>query len=138
MRAIGVAERALEALCRRAKSRRVFGQLLAQKGPTEQAIALSRMELEQARLLTLKAARLMDTRGNKLAAQEIAMIKVAAPRMALNVLDRAMQVHGGAGVSEDTSLARAYAMLRTLRLADGPDEVHLRTIARVELAKSKL
>jgi len=138
MRAIGVAERALEALCRRAKSRRVFGQLLAQKGPTEQAIALSRMELEQARLLTLKAARLMDTRGNKLAAQEIAMIKVAAPRMALNVLDRALQAHGGAGVSQDTPLAEMWAHLRTLRLADGPDEVHLRTIARVELAKSKL
>jgi len=138
MRAIGLAEAALAALCLRSKTRVVFGQLLAQKGPTEQAIAESRMALEQARLLTLKAAHVMDTLGNKAAMQDIAMIKVAAPRMALAVVDRAIQAHGGAGVCQDHKLAEAYAALRTLRLADGPDEVHLRTIARWELAKSKL
>ena len=138
MRAIGLAEKALEALCLRAKSRRAFGALLAQHGTTELAIADSRMEVEQARLLTLKAAHAMDTLGNKVAMQDIAMIKVAAPRMALRVLDRAIQVHGGAGVCEDHDLAKAYAAVRTLRLADGPDEVHCRTIARWELAKSKL
>lgn len=138
MRSIGVAERALAALCARAKTRRAFGQLLARHGATEQAIAWSRVELEQVRLLTLKAAYMMDTLGNRAAMQEIAMIKVAAPRMALAVLDRAIQVHGGAGVCQDHVLAHAWASLRTLRLADGPDEVHCRTIARWELMKSKL
>ena len=138
MRAIGLAERALEALCVRAKSRRAFGKLLAQQGATELAIADSRIELEQCRLLTLKAAHTMDKLGNRVAMQDIAMIKVAAPRMALRVLDRAIQIHGGAGVSQDHELSQAYAAMRTLRLADGPDEVHSRTIARVELMKSKL
>ena len=138
MRAIGLAERALQAHCLRTKTRRVFGQLLAQKGPAEQSIAESRLSLEQARLLTLKAAHLMDRVGNKRALQEIAMIKIAAPRMALAVVDRAIQAYGGAGVSGDLLLAEAYAALRCLRLADGPDEVHLRTIARCELAKAKL
>ena len=98
----------------------------------------SRIELEQCRLLTLKAAHTMDKLGNRVAMQDIAMIKVAAPRMALRVLDRAIQIHGGAGVSQDHELSQAYAAMRTLRLADGPDEVHSRTIARVELMKSKL
>jgi acyl-CoA dehydrogenase len=138
MRTIGAAERALAALCHRAKCRRVFGQLVAQKGPTEQAIAESRIDLEQARLLVLKAAHMIDAVGAKLAQQEIAMIKVAAPRMALRVVDRAIQVFGGAGVSQDFPLAEAYAHLRALRLADGPDEVHCRTVARWELLKSKL
>jgi len=138
MRAIGLAERAMSLMCVRAKTRRVFGQPLAQQGPTEQAIAESRMALDQSRLLTCKAAHMMDTLGNKLAMQDIAMIKVAAPRMALAVVDRAMQMHGGAGLCQDFLLAQAYAALRTLRLADGPDEVHLRTVARVELMKSRL
>ena len=138
MRAIGLAERALALMCVRAKTRRVFGRALAQQGPAEQAIAESRMALDQARLLTCKAAHMMDAVGNKLAMQDIAMIKVAAPRMALAVVDRAMQMHGGAGVCQDFLLAQAYAALRTLRLADGPDEVHLRTVARVELMKSRL
>ena len=138
MRAIGLAECALAALCRRTKSRRVFGQLLAQKGPTEHAIAESRLALEQARLLTYQAAHLMDTVGARRAMQSIAMIKVAAPRMALAVVDRAIQAFGGGGVCQDYSLAEAFAALRTLRLADGPDEVHLRTIGRCELAKSRL
>ena len=125
-------------LCLRAKTRLVFGELLAQKGPIEHAIAESRMALEQARLLVLKAAHMMDAMGNKMAMQDIAMIKVAAPRMALAVIDRAIQAHGGLGVSQDYPLAEAYGHLRTLRLADGPDEVHLRTVARWELAKSKL
>ena len=112
--------------------------LLVRQGATELAIADSRMELEQARLLTLKAAHIIDQFGAKVAMQEIAMIKVAAPRMALRVLDRAIQIHGGAGVCQDVGLSQAYAALRTLRLVDGPDEVHCRTIARVELAKSKL
>lgn len=138
MRAIGLAERSLDEMCRRAKTRRVFGQLLAQKGPMEQGIAESRMALEQARLLTLKAAHMMDSIGNKYAQQDIAMIKVAAPRMALALVDRAIQAHGAAGVCDDHLLAQAYAAMRTLRLADGPDEVHLRTIARWELMKSRL
>jgi acyl-CoA dehydrogenase len=138
MRSIGIAERALAAHCMRAKSRRVFGQPLAQKGAAEQSIAESRLALEQARLLTLKAAHKMDTVGSKAAMQDIAMIKVAAPRMALAVVDRAIQAHGAAGVSQDHVLAEAYAALRTLRLADGPDEVHLRTVARWELMQAKL
>jgi acyl-CoA dehydrogenase len=137
MRTIGVAERALELMCRRALSRSAFGSTLAEMGVTKQQVALSRMELEQARLLTLKAAYMMDTVGNKAARSEIAMIKVIAPNMALRVVDRAMQVHGGMGVSQDTFLARAYANLRTLRFADGPDEVHTDQIGRLEIARHK-
>jgi acyl-CoA dehydrogenase len=135
MRCIGVAERALETMCERVQSRVAFGKKLAEQGSIRAAIALSRMEIEQARLLTLKAAHMMDTVGNKAARTEIAMIKVVAPRTALNVLDRAIQAHGGAGVSQDTFLAAAWANVRTLRLADGPDEVHLESIAKHELQK---
>jgi acyl-CoA dehydrogenase len=134
MRAIGAAERALEAMCRRAVSRVTFGQPIAMRGNVQDWIAESRIEIEMARLLTLKAAWLMDTVGNRHARTEIAAIKVAAPNVALKVLDRAIQVHGGGGVSEDFGLATAYAHLRTLRLADGPDEVHRLSIARRELA----
>jgi acyl-CoA dehydrogenase len=134
MRAIGAAERALEAMCARAASRETFGAPLASRGNIQDWIAESRIEIEMARLLTLKAAWLMDTVGNKHARTEIAAIKVAAPNVALKVLDRAIQVHGGGGVSDDFSLASAYAHLRTLRLADGPDEVHKLSIARRELA----
>ncbi|WP_209122989.1 acyl-CoA dehydrogenase [Alkalihalobacillus sp. BA299] len=133
MRTIGAAERALELLCKRAKERVAFGKTLAEQGVTREAIANSRIEIEQARLLTLKAAYMMDTVGNKIAKKEIAMIKVIAPQMALNVIDRAIQVHGGAGVSEDFPLANQYAAIRTLRLADGPDEVHRESIAKLEL-----
>jgi acyl-CoA dehydrogenase len=134
MRAIGAAERALEAMCRRAVSRVTFGQPVATRGNVQDWIAESRIEIEMARLLTLKAAWLMDTVGNRHARMEIAAIKVAAPNVALKVLDRAIQVHGGGGVSDDHTLAWAYAHLRTLRLADGPDEVHKLSIARRELA----
>jgi acyl-CoA dehydrogenase len=134
MRAIGAAERALEQLCRRAVSRVTFGQPLAMRGNIQDWIAESRIEIEMARLLTLKAAWMMDTVGNRHARIEISAIKVAAPNVALKVLDRAIQVHGGGGVSDDFGLARAYAHLRTLRLADGPDEVHKLSIARRELA----
>jgi acyl-CoA dehydrogenase len=134
MRAIGAAERALEAMCARAVSRETFGAPLATRGNIQDWIAESRIEIEMARLLTLKAAWLMDTVGNKHARTEIAAIKVAAPNVALKVIDRAIQVHGGGGVSDDFSLAVAYAHLRTLRLADGPDEVHKLSIARRELA----
>jgi len=134
MRAIGAAERALEQMCRRAVSRVTFGQPLATRGNVLDWIAESRVEIEMARLLTLKAAWMMDTVGNRHARTEIAAIKVAAPNVALKVLDRAIQVHGGGGVSEDFGLASAYAHLRTLRLADGPDEVHKLSIARRELA----
>jgi acyl-CoA dehydrogenase len=134
MRAIGAAERALEAMCKRAVSRVTFGQPIAARGNVQDWIAESRIEIEMARLLTLKAAWLMDTVGNRHARTEIAAIKVAAPNVALKVLDRAIQVHGGGGVSEDFGLATAYAHLRTLRLADGPDEVHKMSIARRELA----
>jgi acyl-CoA dehydrogenase len=137
MRTIGAAERALEAMCRRAASRVAFGRTLAEMGVTRHHIAQSRMEIEQARLLTLKAAYMMDTVGNKEARMEIAMIKVVAPNMALRVVDRAMQVHGGAGVCQDFSLAEAYANLRTLRFADGPDEVHTDQVGRLELRKYK-
>ena len=135
MRTIGVAERALEELIKRARSRVAFGKPLAEMGSIRQDIARSRIEIDQARLLTLQAAYMMDTVGNKVARNEIAMIKVVAPNMALKVLDRAIQVHGGKGVSSDTWLADAWAHIRTLRLADGPDEVHLETIARLELKK---
>jgi acyl-CoA dehydrogenase len=134
MRAIGAAERALEAMCKRAVSRVTFGQPVAMRGNVQDWIAESRIEIEMARLLTLKAAWLMDTVGNRHARTEISAIKVAAPNVALKVLDRAIQVHGGGGVSEDFGLATAYAHLRTLRLADGPDEVHKLSIARRELA----
>ena len=135
MRCLGVAERALEAMCKRVLSRVAFGKPLAEQGVIRADIAVSRMEIEQARLLTLKAAYMMDTVGNKAARAEIAMIKVVAPRVTLRVLDRAIQSHGGAGVSQDTFLAEAWADVRTLRLADGPDEVHTEAIAKLELAK---
>jgi acyl-CoA dehydrogenase len=135
MRCIGVAERALETMCKRVQARVAFGKPLAEQGTIRADIARSRMEIEQARLLTLKAAYLMDTVGNKAARAEIAMIKVVAPNVALRVLDRAIQAHGGAGVSQDTFLAAAWANVRTLRLADGPDEVHTESIAKAELGK---
>jgi acyl-CoA dehydrogenase len=134
MRAIGAAERALEAMCARAVSRVTFGQPIAMRGNVQDWIAESRIEIEMARLLTLKAAWLMDTVGNRNARTEIAAIKVAAPNVALKVVDRAIQVFGGGGVSDDFTLASAYAHLRTLRLADGPDEVHKLSIARRELS----
>lgn len=135
MRLIGVAERSLEAMCARAKNRVAFGKTIAEQGVTIDAIARSRMEIEQARLLTLKAAWMMDTVGNKVARSEIAMIKVVAPQMALDVIDRAIQIHGGGGVAEDFGLAYAWAKTRSLRLADGPDEVHRTTVAKLELKK---
>lgn len=135
MRCIGTAERALETMCRRVQSRTAFGKTLAQQGTIRADIAHSRMEIEQARLLTLKAAYMMDTVGNKAARSEIAMIKVVAPNVALRVIDRAIQAHGGAGVSGDTFLAAAWADVRTLRIADGPDDVHAETIAKWELKK---
>jgi len=135
MRIIGVAERALEMMCARVKSRVAFGKPLADQGSIRSQIAESRIEIDQARLLTLRAAYLMDTAGNKAARSEIAQIKVAAPRMALRVLDRAIQAHGGGGVCEDFPLAQWWAHARTLRLVDGPDEVHLEALARLELAR---
>ncbi|NGP04756.1 acyl-CoA dehydrogenase [Rhodococcus sp. 14C212] len=135
MRAIGMAERALELMCRRAASRVTFGQPLSERANIQDWIAEARIEIEMTRLLTLKAAHLMDTVGNKQARMEIAAIKVAAPTMALKIIDRAIQVHGGGGVTDDFPLAMMYAHMRTLRLADGPDEVHKRSIAVAELRK---
>ncbi|MGP4060762.1 acyl-CoA dehydrogenase family protein [Halobacillus sp. H74] len=137
MRLIGAAERALEDLCKRVQTRVAFHRSLAEQGVVREWIADSRVDLEQARLLTLKAAYMMDTVGNKQAKTEIAMIKVVAPNMALRVIDRAIQAHGAAGVSEDFTLAAQWANSRTLRLADGPDEVHRRQIAKLELSKYK-
>jgi acyl-CoA dehydrogenase len=134
MRALGMAERALELLCQRAVGRTTFGKPVASQGVVQQWIAESRIAIEQARLLTLKTAWLIDRYGSKGARTEIAAIKVVAPRTALDVVDKAIQVHGGAGVSDDTPLAAMWAALRTLRIADGPDEIHVRSVARTELA----
>ena len=135
MRTIGVAEEALEKMVRRLASRVAFGKILADQSVWEERVADARVHLEMTRLLCLKAADMMDKVGNKSAQAEIAMIKVAAPRMALKVIDDSMQAHGGAGVADDFGLARDYAMIRTLRFADGPDEVHQRAIARMEFGK---
>jgi acyl-CoA dehydrogenase len=135
MRLIGLAERALGYMCRRAQERVAFGRPLAEQGALRHEIARSRIEIDQARLLTLHAAHAMDTVGNKASRKEIAMIKVVAPNAALNVIDRAIQVHGGGGVSQDFPLAYAWASARSLRLADGPDEVHLEAIAKQELSE---
>jgi acyl-CoA dehydrogenase len=135
MRMIGLAERSLEAMCDRARSRVAFGKPLAEQGVVRDAVADSRIEIEQARLLTVKAAHMMDTVGNKSARSEIAMIKVVAPNMAQRVIDRAIQIHGGAGVSDDFGLAAAWAQARATRLFDGPDEVHRQAVAKWELNK---
>jgi acyl-CoA dehydrogenase len=135
MRLLGQAERALEMMCRRVKSRVAFGRTIAEMGTIRADIAQSRMEIDQARLLVFKAAHMMDTVGNKEARAEIAMIKVIAPNVALRAIDRAIQAHGAAGVSQDFELAAMWANSRTLRLADGPDEVHMESIAKLELAK---
>ena len=135
MRTIGAAEVALEKMCRRLLSREAFGKKVAEHSIWEQRVAEARTDIEMSRLLTLKAAYMMDTVGNKVAKNEIAMIKVAGPRMACRIIDDAIQAHGGGGVTSDFGLARAYASMRTMRLADGPDEVHNRTIARQEFKK---
>jgi acyl-CoA dehydrogenase len=137
MRTIGVAERALEKMCERLMTREAFGKKIYEHSVWEERIANARIEIECSRLLTLKAAHMMDTVGNKVARAEIAMIKVKAPLMALQIIDDAIQAHGGAGVTSDFGLARTYASMRTLRLADGPDEVHRRTIAKLELKKQR-
>jgi acyl-CoA dehydrogenase len=135
MRLIGLAERALEKMCLRVKSRVAFGRPVADQTVTLERIADARIMIDQTRLLVLNAAHMMDTVGNKVAAKEIAMIKVAAPNMACQVIDWAIQAHGGGGVSDDFGLAKAYAAARTLRLADGPDEVHRNQIGRMELKR---
>jgi acyl-CoA dehydrogenase len=135
MRLIGLAERALELMCRRAEARHAFGKRLSEQGVTLERIAESRIMIDQARWLVLNAAYCMDTVGNRDAKQEIAMIKVAAPQMACQVIDWAIQLHGGGGVSGDFPLAAAYASSRALRLADGPDEVHREQIGKLELAR---
>jgi acyl-CoA dehydrogenase len=135
MRAIGLAERALELMVDRAISRKAFGRRLAEQGVIRRYIAESRIEIDQARLLTLRAAYMMDKVGNKAARSEIAAIKVVAPNMGMRVLDRAIQVHGAAGFSQDFPLASAYAGMRALRIGDGPDEVHLNSIAKIELGR---
>ncbi len=135
MRTIGLAERSLEAMCRRTLSRVAFGKPIAEQTVTLERIAESRIAIDQTRLLVLNAAHRMDTVGNKAAAREIAMIKVAAPTMACKVIDWAIQAHGGGGLSDDFALAYAYAHARTLRFADGPDEVHRNQIGRMELSK---
>jgi acyl-CoA dehydrogenase len=137
MRLIGLAERCLELMCKRVESRVAFGRVLADHGALRHNIARSRIEIDQARLLTLHAAHRMDVVGNKDSKKEIAMIKVVAPNMALAVIDRAIQAHGAAGVSQDFPLAHAWAHARTLRLADGPDEVHLESIAKQELSDQR-
>ena len=133
MRLIGQAERALELMVERAKSRVAFGKPVSEQGVVMHAIAESRSEIEQARLLVLKTAHMMDTVGNKIARKEISMIKVIAPNMAARVIDRAIQVHGGGGVTSDFPLSYAYGYARSLRLADGPDEVHRMSVAKLEL-----
>jgi acyl-CoA dehydrogenase len=133
MRLIGMAERAVDAMVRRANERVAFGKPLSEQGVVREQIAESRIEIEQARLLVLKAAWMIDNVGSRGAATEIAAIKVICPRMACSVIDRAIQIHGGGGVSDDFPLAYAYSWARALRLADGPDEVHLRTVARQEI-----
>ena len=138
MRIIGQAERALQMMCRRATTRRAFGKLLSEQGVTHERIAQSRIEIEMCRLLTLKAAYMMDTVGNKEARQEIAMIKVAAPNMALAVIDRAMQLYGGGAMSQEFMLSYMWARMRALRFADGPDEVHRQQIAHLELKRQAL
>jgi acyl-CoA dehydrogenase len=135
MRSIGAAERALELMCQRLNQRVAFGKPLSTQGVWRERIAESRCMIEQARLLTLKAAYMMDTVGNKVAQAEIAMIKIVAPNVSTKIIDWAIQAHGGAGVSDDTPLARSYAHQRTLRLADGPDEVHRNALAKLELAR---
>ena len=137
MRTIGVAEEALKAMVKRLQSRVAFGKRLMEHSVWEQRVAAARIDIDMSRLLCLKAADMMDKAGNKAAAAEIAMIKVYAPNMALRIIDDAIQAFGAAGVSEDAGLARAYASLRTLRLADGPDEVHRFQLGRMELAKHK-
>jgi acyl-CoA dehydrogenase len=138
MRLIGVAERALDTMKARVGARVAFGKTLAEHGTIRRDIAESRIEIDQARLLTMNAAQMMDTAGNKAARSAIAMIKVVAPNVAGRVLDRAIQAHGAAGVSQDTFLAHAWASARTLRLADGPDEVHLETVAKLELGSGRV
>jgi acyl-CoA dehydrogenase len=135
MRLIGLAERALEKMCRRSLARVAFGKPVAAQTVTLERIAESRILIDQARLLVLNAAWMMDRHGNKVAAKEIGMIKIAAPNMACQVIDWAIQAHGGGGVSDDFGLAYAYAAARTLRLADGPDEVHRNQVGKLELAR---
>jgi acyl-CoA dehydrogenase len=135
MRLIGVAERSLELMCDRAKSRTAFGKPVAQQGVVRQWIAEARLAIDQARLLVLRTAWMMDTAGNKAARKEIAMIKAVVPQMALTIIDRAIQTHGGGGVSQDFPLAQFWIYARSLRLADGPDEVHLESVAKMELAQ---